>query len=102
MEALPKKYILDKFQEHLQTNFESFCERHDIEKTPSQCVNFMIDQGLIAPAHLQRYAVAREFEKICAEYNYPKTQVVGTLANRFSLSERTVWSVLRHNKPGQK
>ena len=98
----PRKYILDKFQEHLQTNFESFCNQHDIEKTPSQLVTFLIDQNLIAPSHLQRYTVIREFEKIRSEYKYPKTQVVGTLASRFSISERTVWSALKHNNPPKK
>lgn len=98
----PRKYILDKFQEYLQTSFESFCDRHAIEKTPGQFVAFMIDQDLIAPSNLQRYTVIREFEKISAEYKYPKTQLVGTLASRFSISERTVWSALKHNKPDKK
>lgn len=96
MEESPRKYILDKFQEHLQTNFESFCELHKIEKNLGQIVTFLIDQDLIASTHLQRYTVLREFEKISAEYNYPKTQLVGTLANRFAISERTVWSALKY------
>ncbi len=97
MEGSPGKYILDKFQEHLQTSFENFCTRHEIEKTPGQLVTFLIDQQLIAPSQLQRYTVIREFEKIQAEYKYPKTQVVGTLASRFFISERTVWSALKYH-----
>ena len=97
----PRKYILDKFQEHLQTSFENFCNQHGIENSPGQFVTFLIDQDLIASSNLQRFTVIREFEKISAEYKYPKTQVVGTLASRFCISERTVWSALKH-KPHKK
>ena len=98
----PRKYILDRFQEHLYSSFESFCTRHGIEQTHSQFVTFLIDQDLISQSHLQRYTVLREFEKISTEQSYPKTLVVDTLANRFRISERTVWSILRYAKRGKK
>lgn len=98
----PRKYILDRFQEHLQTSFDNFCNRHSIEKTHDQFLTFLIDQDLIAPSHLQRYTVLREFEKICAERECPKTQVVDTLADRFHLSERTIYNILKYNKVNKK
>ena len=95
----PRKYILDKFQEHLHSGYETFCARHGIEKTDNQFITFLIDHDLISLTQLQRFTVLREFEKICMEQNCPKTLVVGTLANRFSISERTVWTILKQAKP---
>ena len=97
-----RKYILDRFAEHLRSSFENFCTRHDIEQTHSLFVTFLIDQDLITLSHLQRYTVLREFEKISAEQHFPKTQVVDTLANRFRISKRTVWSILKCIKPEKK
>lgn len=94
----PKKYILDKFQEHLRQSFELFCRRHGIEKTDDQFITFLIDQNLISVSHLQRFTVCKEFEKLSGERMYAKTIIVDTLANRFSISERTVWSILKHLK----
>ena len=98
----PRKYILDKFQEYLHLNFQKYCDRHGIEKTDGQFVTFLIDHDLISAPHLQRYTVLQEFEKICAEQPCPKTVVVDTLADRFGISERTVWSILKHGKSNQK
>lgn len=95
----PRKYILDRFQQHLCRSFDTFCNQHNIEKTDSQLVTFLIDQDLISPSHLQRYTVLREFEHISAEQQCPKTQAVDALANRFRISERTVWTILKNNAP---
>lgn len=95
----PKKYILDRFQEHLRLDFETFCNRHRIDKTNNQFITFLIDQNLISFSHLQRYTVRQEFEYIAADRECRKTQIVDTIANRFRISERTIWSILKDKKP---
>jgi len=98
-----RKYILDKFQEHLHQSFEVFCERHDIKKSEDHFIAFLIDQNLIATPQLQRFTVCKEFEKMYAEKGYTKSIIVDMLANRFGISERTVWAILRRtksNRPG--
>jgi len=92
----PRKYILDRFQEHLRIGYEAYCARHGLQNTSEQFITFLIDQDLISPAHLQRYTVIQEFEKLKSEHQCLKTQAVDTLANRFQLSERTIWSMLRN------
>lgn len=94
----PRKYILDRFQEHLHTSFEAFCSRHALEPSEAQFVSFMIDQGLIPRTNLQRFTVLREFERINAIQEFPKSQLVAVLADRFFISERTVWGILKHHR----
>ncbi len=94
----PRKYILDKFQEHLRVAYEAYCTRHGLQNTNEQFITYLIDQDLISPTQLQRYTVIQEFEKLKSEHQCPKTQAVDTLANRFRLSARTVWGVLRYAK----
>ena len=98
----PRKYIMDRFQEHLHKGFDTFCTRHGIEKTDDLFITFLIDQDLISAAHLQRFTVLKEFEKIREEQDGPKTLAVDMLANRFRISERTVWSILRYAKGGRR
>lgn len=98
----PRKYILDKFQQHLHQSFEVFCKRHDIKKTEDHFIAFLIDQNLITTPQLRRFTVCKEFEKMCLEKEYTKSIMVDTLANRFSISERTVWTILKHVKLNNK
>lgn len=102
MEELPKKSIMDRFQEHLHSNFETFCNRHGIEQTQGQFITFIIDQNLIERSLIQRYTVLKEYEKICAEHQYTKTLIVEVLSNRFHISTRTVWSILKYVKTDNK
>lgn len=95
MEAY-RKHILDRFQEHLHRNFKNYCERHGIEPTEDQLITFLIDQNLISGTHIQRYTILKEFEKLYPEQDHHKTHTVNALADRFSLSQRTVWSILKN------
>jgi hypothetical protein len=76
--------------------------RHDLKKSEDHFITFLIDQNLILTSQLQRFTVWKEFEKMCAEEDYTKSVIVNTLANRFSLSERTVWTILKHTKSNNK
>ncbi len=97
-----RKYILDKFQQHLCSSFEVFCKRHGIKKTDDHFITFLIDQNLISTPQLHRFTICKEFEEMSLEKGYTKSIIVDTLANRFSLSERTVWAILKHTKSGSK
>lgn len=94
-----RKHLLDRFQEHVYKNFESYCERHHFENTKAGLITYLIDHELIPLLHLQRYTILREFEQLHVEESFQKTQVVGVLAHRFHLSERTVWSILKRASP---
>ncbi len=97
-----RKLLVDRFEAHLRDNFESYCERHGLSKTENQMLTFLIDQDLIPPALIQRYAVINEYRKLNEELEGHKTLTVSALAHRFNISERTVWSILKHVQPGKK
>jgi len=91
-----RKRMIDRFQEHLYQNFKNYCARHGFDPTDDQLITFLIDQDLIPLTQIQRYAVVNEFENVYPDHTLHKTQAVSTVANRFSISERTVWSILKH------
>lgn len=97
-----RKHILDRFLEYVEQNFSAYCERHGIPKTENQLVSFLIDLDLIPSVLIKRYAVLNEFERILPEQAGHKTLAVNTLADRFNISERTVWNILKQNGPGKK
>lgn len=98
-----RKHILDKFQEHLRKNYIKHCERHEITPTDDQLLTFLIDQNLMSMNRIQQYTVIKEFERLYPQQDNHKTQTVLTLADRFSISERTVWNILKNSaKPFDK
>jgi hypothetical protein len=92
-----RKHILDRFQQHLSENYETWCERHGVLKSDDRLVTFLIDQDLIPATLIQRYAILREFDKLSKDPFFHKTHTVNTLAHRFNISERTVWNILKHS-----
>ena len=98
----PRKYILDKFQQHLLQSFEAFCTRHGIPKTDDHFITFLIDQNLISAQQLQRFTIFKEYEELCHEKGYTKSLIVDMLANRFGISERSVWAMLKQRKSANK
>jgi hypothetical protein len=90
-----RKQILDKFQEHVEQSFKIYCERHGKSYTGNQIIPFLIDFDLIPVANIKKYVVLKEFEIISSSKDLRKTEIVGMLANRFNISERTVWNILK-------
>ena len=91
-----RKHLLDKFQEHLQQRFESWCQQHGVPISDDRLLTYLIDQELIPTSSILRYTVLREIEALCLEQQCQKTQSVGILANRFNLSERTIWNIIKN------
>lgn len=91
-----KKLILDRFQEHVRQDYENYCSLHGLDRANDhQLLTFLIDHELIPSTHIQRYTVRQEFERVYPLQDFHKTHTVLTLAHRFSIPERTVWSILK-------
>jgi len=90
-----RKLILDKFQEHIDTDYHNFCERHQINPSTNALLTFLIDQNLIPAVSIKRYTVNQEFENLTEQFNSKKTKTVNALSDKFNIPERTIWGILK-------
>jgi hypothetical protein len=93
-----RKLILDKFQEHVNLSYEDFCEKHDIIPSNESLITFLIDQNLIPAVSIKRFTVKQEFQQ-SSEMSIPKTKKIVALSDKFNIPERTIWGILKNQKP---
>ena len=93
-----RKYILDKFEEHLFQKYETYCESHGQQPSSEGLLTYLIDQDLIPPIAIRRFAVKEEFDKLTEKKYFNKTQSVHVISDLFNISQRTIWGILKHNK----
>ena len=94
-----RKLLNDQFEEHLTQEYRSYCNRQNLEETMSGLVTYIIDRELIPEMNIKRYTILREFDPIYKKNENHKTSAVEILADKFNLSKRTIWSILkRKNK----
>jgi len=93
-----RKLITDRFETHVNENFKAFCKRHGLEQNEKHLISFFVDQDLVPGAQVMRYTILNEFEKMAIKGPKQKSLIVNHLADRFSISERTVWSILKNTK----
>lgn len=97
MEQYSRKFILDIFSEKLKEKFEVFCKEHRQYNNLENFITYLIDQELISSSTIKHYAINETFNELFDDNEKQKTEVVNTLANRFSLSPRSIWNALRKN-----
>ena len=87
MESVFKEHLLEAYQ-------EDFPEQQDAINY-SLFLDYLITCQLIDTLTIRRYTIIKEFEKEYPKHNGHKTQTVYTIANKFNLTDRTVWTVLK-------
>ncbi|MEL6637949.1 MAG: hypothetical protein AAFR05_14445 [Bacteroidota bacterium] len=92
------KLLLDTFQRHLLQNFQTYCDRQGQAPTAEDLVVYLIDRQLLSTPIVRRYAVQFEFEGLYPDHGFHKSNTVATLADRFQISDRHVWSLLKYNQ----
>lgn len=92
---LNRKQILDLFEDQLFISYEDYCKKHELPPDYKGLITYIIDQELIHPSVIQKYTVLKEFNARCLGDRGQKTQTVEALADRFNLSSRTIWSILK-------
>lgn len=94
---LNRKQILDLFESQLLGGYEAHCEQHQIQLDYKGLITYIIDQDLINPQIIQKYTVMKAFRARSIEQRGAKTQIVEELADRFNLSTRTIWSIIKQD-----
>jgi len=95
MDDKNKKYILDEFQVHLDLSYKNYCNRHKVEPHIEHFTRYLIDQNLLDTVTIRKYTIIREYNKLRRNSRTAKTENVRLLADRFHISERSVWAVLK-------
>ncbi len=95
MEINQRKQVLDSFQQYLLQQFELYCQKHSLVKDEQGIINFIIDKDLIPTVNLYQFTVIEEYEKISNTSSLKKTRIVELIADKYNISERTVWNILK-------
>lgn len=91
----PKKQLLDTFQKSLENSFENYCDRHHSPDNIGCFITYLIDHNLIETSTIKRYTILKEFDTLYSQNGNHKTLTVKTLASKYNVSERSVWTVLK-------
>jgi hypothetical protein len=97
-----RKFLMDRFQEHVQSSYQTYCNRHGMPPSVPGLITFLIDQELIPPTNIKRFTVVEEFDRLHPEQERQKTRTVNALADRFNISERAVWGILKNARGPEK
>ncbi len=92
-----RKRIMQDFQRHLTENFTDYVNRHDLEPDLDNFITYMIDLDLIPPVNIKRYTVLQDFEQIYPQKKTKKTHAAEVISDKYQLSIRSVWSILKGN-----
>ncbi len=94
------KATLDQFQLWLDVSYKDFCDTHKLEYgAPQTFITYLIDHNLIKDTTIRRYAVLKEFNQLSRDgERKTKSELVRLLANRFNLSQRSIYTILKEYK----
>ena len=95
MEKRQKKQILDLFCDATNQEFQAYCQRHgrDAQRFES-FITYAIDFNFISDSTIQQHAIKKAYQEL-QDSNLKKTERVNTLADRFNLTARSIWNILR-------
>ena len=87
--------MISDFKKHLLTHFEQK------ENRPTDCpqietfLDFLLNHQLIESKNIKRFTLLKEFDVQYPLHGFHKTQTVLSLANKYGVSERAIWTVLK-------
>lgn len=102
LRLLPNLYVFINHN-NVKSNFKSFLLAAFKAATPEfyehskagVFIDYLLDHHLIEETNIRRYTILKEFEIEYPKHQFHKTQTVLTIANKYELSEWTVWTVLK-------
>jgi len=92
-----QKKLMDNFFSLIHADFKNYCERHHSVEDNDTFLTFLYDLNLLNENAIRRYTILEEYEKMHALPSFQKTKVVRLLANRFQVTDRSIWNILASN-----
>ena len=91
-----RKQVLKIFQSGVLDEFRAYSLKHQMDLNLENLIVYLIEHDFIGEAVIRRFSVLQEFDAQFKKHEYNKTQTVNSVANKLNLSERTIWSALKH------
>lgn len=92
------KYLMERFALFLTENYQLYKRQHlPQEETLNSFITYLIDHRVIESVTIKRYTIIEEFSNIIVD-SKRKTDAVNILSDRFNISERTVWNIIKDHK----
>ncbi|MEM1319426.1 MAG: hypothetical protein AAGG75_04175 [Bacteroidota bacterium] len=87
--------MLDKFTLLLIENYENYQKRHFPDGVELNAfITYLIDHNIIDHTTITRYTILEEFAETIIDSKH-KTDAVAIVADKFNISKRTVWSIIK-------
>lgn len=96
------KQLVDIFSASVLNKFCEYCERHQLRTDNITFLTFLYDLNLLNENSMRRYTILEAYETMHTLPNFQKTKAVRLLADRFSMTDRSVWNMLSRDKKNAK
>lgn len=90
-----RKQLIDFFSALIHKDYKAYCERHHIPQNNDTFLNFLFTKNLFNESTVRRYTIHSEFAELNNTKKMTKSQAVRLLADKYNLSDRTVWNMIR-------
>lgn len=90
-----RKRILDAFENRLFQSYEQYCQRQGENPSADGIVTFLIDHNLIPAVAIKRFTILQEFKELYPLKEKHKSKTIYALSDKFNISERTIWNILK-------
>jgi len=87
--------LVEQFFTRLQQNYEGYCEVSKVDATLKNFLLYLIDNDLINESDIRKYTIVNEFLEVHQREALKKTNIVKRLSQKFHISDRAIWSMLR-------
>lgn len=90
-----RKQLYDEFCVRILQNYEDHCKKNELPESREGILTYLIDQGVIKPVSIRHYSISKEYPSLLIKANNHKSKTVRILAEKYNLSERAIWAVVK-------
>lgn len=90
-----KKSVFDLFSKRVESSFKKYCDNHGLNFAVEEFITYLIDQKLIKDKEIFRFVIQSLTIELLKNHTIKKTEVVQILAERFDVTPRTIWNILK-------
>ncbi|MCB0634176.1 MAG: hypothetical protein R2824_02370 [Saprospiraceae bacterium] len=91
-----RKHLVDQFENFLAEEYQQYCSRHETPESLQGIITYIVDRNLIPEMNIKKYTILKEFGPVYEGNNHHKTSAVEVLADRYNLSKRTIWGIIKY------